>query len=375
MMPRTFPIPPRVSVRAILVGMGMLLSSGCDKIFCNGSACPTGQHHNSFCGCDDDFKNSSPGATPGGASPGTVLTSACICGQEPIPSQHAIAYFTWKPSQYGNYNQRVHVASSGCQDLTACPIVGEKDEQVVIRGQHTIVPTTWTEYTSLISGQRTWSVQGPVSDGFTDNATPPLSPTFQRASYIAGNFSKSAMAVLFAQADTTVTASSNILDCETECDLNNPSPLCEIAPYPDGIQAPLQKLKTRIGTASTGKISASELLAMFGQKSDDCKRGDTSIDGSKLTNTGDPCWVSTDLAQLKVKAKIDIPTTLTGTVVTSGARVRIAFPDSSQSATLELSDKQMNARFGGTIKSVEADATTVRFGMPRACIAITMAQP
>jgi len=168
-----------------------------------------------------------------------------------------------------------------------------------------------------------------------------------------------------------IAASTSPLDCRAECNEENPSPLCEVTKYPKGSREPLLKLQARLRGASPKPVSFSELLTMFAQTKGDCVRGNTVVENGRLSNFGMPCDISTQLEELRVKATIRIPARLIGLVTQSANELSVFFPDDAQAASLEVEDANLNERFGGVIRSVDADSTTIRFGMPHACLAIS----
>jgi hypothetical protein len=354
-------------LRLIILWLTALTLSACDKLCSN--QCPDGQIHNSFCGCFVNYGQHNP--PPAAAPVGDVIPSACICGEDAGGSR-ATAWFTAKPARYGkDYGQVIKVSAGQCADLTVCPMVG--DQQYLLTGRQNIQIAQWQQVTNLIYGLTSYSVEGPTEPVEAADTRDQLPPTLSRIAYTADQISTSFASAVLDNRGVTVAASTKPIDCRAECNLQNPSPLCEVAPYPANTQQPLVQLESRLQKPRVS-ISSMELLKMFGQEKDDCQRGVTSIADGRLSNSGNACDVSTKLQQLNVDAIIKVPPKVTGLITESGQAIHIEFPEPSQAARLELSDTGLNSRFGGYIKSIDADSVAIRFGMPRACIAIAANQ-
>jgi len=350
------------SANAVCLGLVLSALAGCGNLgLCTNQCPPDRPTHDSFCGCVDW---SGLGRT---TTPSDRLYSACICGEQD-PTQTVLAYFRSRPANYGKlFGQRLKLASNSCEDITACPIVGPNQKQNYMTGYVDLIVNRWTETTNYFSGTTSWSVQGSLVPIQTADAGMAIG---ERREDPVPRFGQRLLLAAATGASAKLIMTDNPLDCRQLCS-DPSSSLCESTMAPADINEQLRSLGQKVkGVRNSGSISARELLTMFGQTRSDCSRSDTVFSGGVFSNLGQNCTLTAKLPALKVTAHVDIPPQVKGTIADSASGLRAEFPYSEARPLVTIDDKDLNAQFGGAVRSAELDAGAFRVETERACIAL-----
>lgn len=315
--------------------------AGCGNLGLCRNKCDPPLVHDSFCGCVDWSKKPTPGSS--------VPYAGCICQYS---SGVIGAWFPYKPAIYPETNRNLTVFASGCSDLTVCDRVRTEDGErsTYITGRVTIAPTNWVRSDNLIYGGSVWALFGRrvTEHAYLEhNYTPINMHAVKRLTSLLRMIENAAF--------------HNTIDaCRAAC--NSGSPYC-ITTTVDQVQTKgllgLQKLLI----ATPSSIPPHTLLSLFHVDSDPCGRTDTVISDGKIENKGDACDLAARADVGGAGAVLSVPGVLSGNIKTQGSLVSIEFPFPETRAQLHFSDNDLDADWGGDIKSAYADESSAGFAV------------
>jgi hypothetical protein len=149
--------------------------------------------------------------------------------------------------------------------------------------------------------------------------------------------------------------------CKQVCDAR--SPYCLRVSIGSSEQEGLRRLQQAL-LANPSSIKKADIMAMFGQGSDECERDDVSLAGGLVTNSSkNPgfCNLTTELPNSSLA--IQLPQTMHGEYRRSRSRVVAVFTDPATRARLFLSDQQLNSDWGGDIVAAYSEGDYVGFSV------------
>ena len=119
-------------------------------------------------------------------------------------------------------------------------------------------------------------------------------------------------------------------------------------------------------------VKKKDFLSIFGLSNDPCRRTDTGLRNDLLTNSGNSCRVSSPISDTRsnIGFTIVIPTKLEGRRLIDADRLGFVFASAATSPTIELSDKDLNQSFAGTVRQVTATAGLGIASTANGCIAV-----
>ena len=87
------------------------------------------------------------------------------------------------------------------------------------------------------------------------------------------------------------------------------------------------------------------------------------ISGGKIENKGDACDLKATAGAGGIVAVVSMPGVLSGNIKTQGSLVSVEFPFPETRAQLHFSDSDLDADWGGEIKSAYADDSSAGFAV------------
>ena len=162
--------------------------------------------------------------------------------------------------------------------------------------------------------------------------------------------------------------------CEALCDPLHPSPFCAFLQ--------LGEANYRLALAQLFKMSHDDgiadypaplLTSLFDLDSDPCGRSTTTIRNGIISNSGQACLISAGSSSSvgSVVAKLTVPSTIEGRIVSSSDRETIEFSDKSKSMSLELSDSGLNSDFGGLLTRLIAFRDKIVWQTENGCVSVS----
>jgi hypothetical protein len=410
-----------------VLGMG-LSSCGLGRsdggLFCSTGCSNPGEVRDSFCGC-----NQKPTATPTrpGNGGGTLsFVADCMCDDR--TGTYSAWFFDNLTEKDWTLNKNVRVSSSRCAWLNVCPVqsTGDGGEQYFIvtgvaslminqtgwdarfggnfiRGKvvddHAMLPgpraiygqtganssLAAVELNSIIIDRLATSVASdfatdrpedvnadrPVVDG---TRVPLMSP-MPSAPIIEAAFRTNVTAATstpITVIDAAQPSSIAPLPCETLCDPQKPTPYCTSLTLGGPTKAAFLQLFQLAHDQGVAMYPPDLVLGLFDVAKDPCDRSNTVISNGVIANTGGGCLVTTksNVGNLTISATLDIPTTLSGTIIRASDKETIDFPNQSTALTLAFSDPSFQSDFGGKITRLTAKRDRLIWQTEKRCIAV-----
>ena len=351
-------IRPNRQLHSILASLFLvsLTATACDKPPWCGPCAKSGEIRDFFCSCFDPKAGPPPGSRPS-----KYVNSQCVCK---LPAQHARAYFTTRPSMYGDTSiGALTVYALNCADITACPYVN--DTQEFLTGTMRITTDEWRETTNLVQGGTSWSLIGRLL-ATTSEVEVPESGLMVASTSLNGLtlHSTDSKRLLFA-------ATNQPQDCRAQCDPISPG--CIASGLRSDLVTPMRTLYSRILGAVDGELPAASIVKMFGLDRDPCNRGNLTLIGGSLRNSGGPCILATHLPQLGTTVELSFPSTIQGRMTVSPAgSMHIAFVDAFTAPEVRIGNDLLDRDWGGSVKSLRADSTSAWVETSNGCVKIRL---
>jgi hypothetical protein len=159
---------------------------------------------------------------------------------------------------------------------------------------------------------------------------------------------------------------NSINTCRQECVAN--SPYCLRLSIGGNVQQGLSWIH-KIGLSSPPVVKKSDMLEQFGQSSDGCNRGDTTISNGMVENIGSDgvCNMTTNLSVSDVT--IAMPAKLRGKYEIKESIIESVFDDPSTRANVRFSDDALQKLWGGDIVAVSSETEYMAFSVgAKSCI-------
>jgi hypothetical protein len=374
----------------LLVSLLAIIELGClgKNSICPGS-CPTGQIHDSFCGCMDDFGNPSQGTPPSPKYP--TLSSACICK---LPAGQTEAWFTYPPTGFdGLRGKNVNVASSRCIDIVACPMLtgddrcqpdGDKPQQCFVTGEWGMSVESTQINQSLITGKKSWALIGEIGPPLSEMLDPLFLEDQKTTDQLASQVPL-LPAVEYSGMLTLISApgpndsgpkmqsqSSNLAECEDRCSQKKAFCLRTNLDDKDNQIGKVQQVRSMLGDKNRTSITELDLLHLFNLPTQDtCTRTDTFIKDNQIINSGAGCKLSSSVVQNSLVAfTVFLPEKLQGTRRIGPDKLTLLFDAAAEAPTVEIGDKGLNNEYGGVVQGVSVTLNGGVISTESGCIAV-----
>jgi hypothetical protein len=118
----------------------------------------------------------------------------------------------------------------------------------------------------------------------------------------------------------------------------------------------MRKLHAALSKDQPFTIPPDAMLRMFNIESDPCSRSETTVRNGKLKNTGQKTCVITynsKIFGMPIDFRVEVPSTLSGTINKKGQIIIVSFPDASTSAILGVDNNPLQTMLQGRIARVE----------------------
>lgn len=338
-------------MRLAMAGAMVCTLAACDNPITCPKTCPNPAHSRDFfCGCFDPKANETKQRQSSPSGPLTAYAQ-CVCKYS---SGLIGAWFNYEPSNYNQFGT-VNVSASSCTDLKVC----ERTETgqggysyTFLTGKISLSAESWNRVDNYITGGSSWYVLGKQQQKSSSVSEPPtVLPLGTRFAIRLNHLLRSIRQTAF---------TNDPEGCRSACSAGSPYCLTESVggPQADG----LRRLHALVAQ-QPAEISPQDIQKMFGIVTDPCRRQETIINNSMLSNYGDVCSLQAPINQANIVAKISIPSTLQGRLQVIGSDIDLFFDDVESRPILTLSDAFLNADWGGGIKSVFSDNNSLGFAV------------
>ncbi|MET0273628.1 MAG: hypothetical protein ABW360_11615 [Phenylobacterium sp.] len=351
---------------AVLLLAAPLSACGIGKegqgLFCSTPCKDSKQIRDGFCGCADRAPPPAPHPPSSGGGP---LVANCMCN---LGEGKYSAWFTGSFVDYKSLpGKTVTISATSCSVLNYCPrrVTGNGETFDTAYGAYRLKIGATGE--SVFFGENTfWATGALVEQDHSEE---------MRAARAVARASGS-LVQLAAAGDLKalkIQLSTSPLDCRREC--AEGGSCTELQPGQQLAQS-LGGLRTVVGGKTSGEISQSTLLSLFGQTGDPCRRGDTVIAGGRMSNPGSGCVLRTpiNVGANAVQLRIDVPPLLAGGWRSRADGVDIAFDNPTAAPTLSFEGanaqavESLNALFGGRMTTAGVDGQSARLGTVKGCV-------
>lgn len=160
---------------------------------------------------------------------------------------------------------------------------------------------------------------------------------------------------------------NSVATCRKTC--SSGSPYCLVAELDQSRSQQLGKLQALL-LSKPSSISKAKLMQMFDVDSDECKRGDTSIEHGTISNLGEQCALNVDTPVTAIT--VAIPELLRGTAAIGDTAIFL-FDEPQNRAKLKFSDPGLDADWGGDIVSASTGQGFVAFSVgTQSCVRVSL---
>ncbi|MGR9247029.1 hypothetical protein [Rhizobium leguminosarum] len=227
----------------------------------------------------------------------------------------------------------------------------------------TISPVSWQEITNFFSGRSVWTLFGHLMSKKA-SLEPKFTPVSVPRAFIAINRRSRAISEV---------AFENTADqCQAACNSAG-SPYCASVPLDKQQSDGLRKLRAKV-LSNSKQIPPAELLTMFGLTKDECGRKETAFQSGTVENVGEAaCELKSSGNIMGITAKLMVPGILSGEIKTTNDLITVEFPHAETRARLEFNDPDIQAEWGGDIKTVYSTPKAVGFAVgSESCVSVPL---
>jgi hypothetical protein len=170
-----------------------------------------------------------------------------------------------------------------------------------------------------------------------------------------------------------VTLSDDPVDCKRTCEAGI-GEFCKAFESAQNLGSNLKEFRHSIqGGVALGTLSMDEVHRIFEVTEDPCQRSDLGLSNGQITSSGiGTCLLelSIQVGQKQLPIAVEIPPQVTGTLgfIEGDALDSVVFGDPANSLSLTIGDKELNKRWGGSVRRLQMTSRDLLISTEGACV-------